>query len=101
MFCKNGTLKLMDLGVAKAESGSMEGEITLTVEQTSIGTPSYASPEQCECAHNVDTRSDIYCLGATLYHAASGHVPFGGGWCANLLKDYGYVQRTRNLFDTF
>lgn len=79
MFCKNGTLKLMDLGVAKAESGSMEGEITLTVEQTSIGTPSYASPEQCECAHNVDTRSDIYCLGATLYHAASGHVPFGGG----------------------
>lgn len=79
MFCKDGALKLMDLGVAKAETGSMEGEITLTVEQTSIGTPSYASPEQCECAHNVDIRSDIYCLGATLYHAASSHVPFGGG----------------------
>lgn len=79
MFCRNGTMKLMDLGVAKAESDSMDGELTLTMEQTSIGTPSYASPEQCESAHNVDIRSDIYCLGATLYHAASGHVPFGGG----------------------
>ncbi|MBR2364035.1 MAG: protein kinase, partial [Lentisphaeria bacterium] len=79
MFSGDGTLKLMDLGVAKAESDKEQGEITLTMAQTSIGTPSYASPEQCESAHDVDIRSDIYCLGATLYHAASGHVPFGGG----------------------
>ena len=78
MLDNNGIFKLMDLGIAKAESNRQMGEMTLTMEQTAIGTPSYASPEQCRSSHDVDTRSDIYSLGATLYHAASGKLPFDG-----------------------
>ncbi|MBR7131835.1 MAG: protein kinase [Lentisphaeria bacterium] len=76
MVTLDGTFKLMDLGIAK--STDSEGEMTLTMEQAAIGTPNYASPEQCRSAHNVDIRSDIYCLGATLYHLASGKLPFEG-----------------------
>ena len=78
MRTTDGVYKLMDLGIAKSEDDRSSGEMTLTVGQTAIGTPAYASPEQCRSAHNVDIRSDIYCLGATLYHLASGRVPFDG-----------------------
>ena len=78
MRTKEGVYKLMDLGIAKSESDHGLGEMTLTVGQAAIGTPAYASPEQCRSAHDVDIRSDIYCLGATLYHLASGKVPFEG-----------------------
>jgi len=74
----DGVYKLMDLGIAKS-SGGIDGEVTLTMEQATIGTPSYASPEQCQSSHDTDIRSDIYCLGATMYHLASGKVPFDGG----------------------
>ena len=77
MKTPEGIYKLMDLGIAKSSSSS-SGEMTLTMEQTTIGTPGYASPEQCRSAHNADIRSDIYCLGATIYHLASGIMPFDG-----------------------
>ena len=78
MRTTDGVYKLMDLGIAKSESDPGRGEMTLTVGQAAIGTPAYASPEQCRSAHDVDIRSDIYCLGATLYHLASGKIPFEG-----------------------
>ncbi len=77
MIDKDGVYKLMDLGIAKSV-GSQAEEGTLTLDQSSIGTPNYASPEQCRSAHNTDCRSDIYSLGATLYHLASGRLPFTG-----------------------
>ena len=79
MLTPDGVYKLMDLGIAKSDSGShMAGDMTLTMDQSTIGTPNYASPEQCRSAHSVDLRSDIYSLGATLYHLASGKLPFSG-----------------------
>lgn len=78
MYTKEGVYKLMDLGIAKMESNHQAGDMTLTMEQSTIGTPGYASPEQCSAAHLVDSRSDIFSLGATLYHAATGQVPFTG-----------------------
>ena len=78
MLTVDGVYKLMDLGIAKAESNTHAGEMTLTMDQTCIGTPGYASPEQCRAAHNVDIRSDIYSLGVTIYHVASGVMPFDG-----------------------
>ena len=78
MKTQEGVYKLMDLGIAKMDSSAAEGELTLTMEQSTIGTPGYASPEQCHSAHDTDIRSDIYCLGATIYHLASGVLPFDG-----------------------
>ena len=43
-----------------------------------IGTPAYASPEQCADSSSVDARSDIYSLGATLYEILTGELPFEG-----------------------
>ncbi|MBR2373087.1 MAG: serine/threonine protein kinase, partial [Lentisphaeria bacterium] len=76
MYTADGVYKLMDLGIAKSENNRQAGEVTLTVEQSTIGTPGYASPEQCSAAHSVDIRSDIYSLGVTIYHIASGVMPF-------------------------
>ena len=41
-----------------------------------MGTPNYISPEQARGEGNVDTRADIYSLGATFYHMLTGQVPF-------------------------
>ena len=78
MRTNDGTLKLMDLGIAKVESDSSAGELTLTMAQSVIGTPGFASPEQSQSAHATDIRSDIFSLGATLYVLATGQLPFNG-----------------------
>jgi serine/threonine-protein kinase len=69
-----GTVKLCDLGFAQ--------EITqkVVVDQTEFtsGTPQYMSPEQARGQLHLDIRSDIYSLGATLYHMVTGKVPFAG-----------------------
>jgi len=71
----DGQAKLGDLGLAR-ETGE-EGS-SLTQAGMMIGTPHYVSPEQAKGARDVDTRSDIYSLGATLYHMVTGEVPFKG-----------------------
>src|SRR5262249_56393787 len=54
----------------------------LGAEQTQtgfIGPPAFASPEQFGNGHKIDTRSDIYSLGGTLWYLLTGRVPFLGG----------------------
>lgn len=82
---QDGVYRLMDLGIAKSEINRQAGEMTLTKEQCTIGTPSYASPEQCQSSHTVDFRSDIYSLGATIYQAASGKLPFEGATAVEII----------------
>src|SRR5215471_3987414 len=72
-------VKLIDYGVAKM----MGPETQSDVEQTHagfIGTPAFASPEQFAGAAQlpVDTRSDIYSLGVTLWYLLTGRTPFVG-----------------------
>jgi serine/threonine protein kinase len=68
--------KLLDFGVAKWKL-SQEGDWK-TAAGTVLGTPAYLSPEQAECRPDVDHRSDIWSLCATLYECVTGTLPFGG-----------------------
>ena len=74
MFTRNGDVKLADLGIAKNE----EEDINLTKNDMMIGTPAYLSPEQIKKPKDVDIRSDIYSLGATLYEMLTGTTPYAG-----------------------
>jgi len=72
--------KVIDFGIAKAIVGEGEPGSTLTELGQTLGTPEYMSPEQADPdGGDVDTRSDVYGLGATLYELLCGHAPFGGG----------------------
>jgi serine/threonine protein kinase len=70
----DGQAKLADLGVAKY----LEKDQGLTTLDQQVGTPYYMPWEQSVNSSLVDPRSDIFALGATLYHLATGHVPFSG-----------------------
>jgi len=72
---RNGNARLADLGLAKQMRAVDE---LLTRTGFTVGTPAYMSPEQCRGEED-DERSDIYALGATLYHLLSGRPPFAGG----------------------
>ena len=65
--------KVTDFGVAKLLRG--ESDLTLTGQR--IGSPSYMAPEQAAGhADRVDARTDVYALGAVLYHLVAGRPPF-------------------------
>ncbi len=66
--------KVIDFGVAKAVQTGLDGATLLTQMGQLIGTPEYMSPEQAE-SRQVDTRTDIYSLGAVLYELLVGVLP--------------------------
>jgi serine/threonine protein kinase/TPR repeat protein len=70
------TVKVIDFGLAKVAKDSSEDSGALTMGGF-VGTPHFASPEQVE-EGDVDVRSDIYSLGATLYFVLTGQSPFSG-----------------------
>jgi serine/threonine-protein kinase len=69
MILADGTVKVMDFGIAKVLQA-----ISRTTTQ-SVGTLQYMSPEQID-AHPVDGRSDLYALGLVLYEMLTGAAPF-------------------------
>jgi serine/threonine protein kinase/Tfp pilus assembly protein PilF len=69
--------KIIDFGVAKATAQNLTERTVYTELGTLIGTPEYMSPEQAEMTgQNIDTRTDIYSLGAVLYELLIGALPF-------------------------
>jgi len=74
MIANDGSVRLLDFGVARKTGGGME---TLTKTGMIVGTPEYMSPEQFG-THRVDERSDLYSLGVVLFELLTGQIPFGG-----------------------
>jgi serine/threonine protein kinase len=69
--------KIIDFGVAKATAQSLTERTMYTELGMLVGTPEYMSPEQAEMSgQNVDTRADVYSLGAILYELLVGALPF-------------------------
>ncbi len=74
MLDKKNRAMLMDMGISK----SLIEDNAYTISGTVVGTPYYISPEQARGDKDVDFHSDIYSLGATLYHMVAGKFPFEG-----------------------
>lgn len=75
MLTPDGIAKLADLGIARETNDKM---LARAEKGFAIGTPYYISPEQVVGKEDVDSRADIYSLGATLYHMVTGQPPFLG-----------------------
>src|SRR5262245_35315668 len=74
MLCKDGSLRIMDFGIAKV-SGMRR--LTFGGFSPALGTPDYMAPEQVKGKRG-DHRTDIYSLGAVLFEMVTGTVPFEG-----------------------
>ena len=74
MLCHDGSLRIMDFGIAKAGASR---RLTFGGFSPTMGTPDYMAPEQVK-GQRGDERTDLYSLGAILYEMATGHVPFEG-----------------------
>lgn len=82
MVTKDGTVKLGDFGFIQSV-----WDAELMQEGTTIGTPDYISPEQARGERNLDVRSDIYSLGASLFHMLTGKTLFQGS-CSKVMRDH-------------
>jgi serine/threonine-protein kinase len=74
MVTRNGDVKVMDFGIARAMS---DAQSTMTQTAQVIGTAQYLSPEQAR-GERVDSRSDLYSTGCLLYELLTGRPPFTG-----------------------
>jgi len=74
LITRSGVSKLVDLGLARR----LDEASHLTAARQGFGTTYYMPYEQAINAKHADGRSDIYALGATLYHFVTGCVPFSG-----------------------
>lgn len=70
IITNDGRAKVTDFGIARASNVN-------TITMATIGSVHYFSPEQARGGY-VDTRSDIYSLGITMFEMVTGHVPFDG-----------------------
>lgn len=74
LITESGQVKLADFGLVKR----LDQDLGLTDTGKGLGTTNYMAPEQFKNAKNADVRCDIYALGATLYAALTGVVPWAG-----------------------
>jgi len=82
MVDQRGEPKLTDMGLSK----SMADDSGMTLSGTVMGTPNYMSPEQATGETELDFHTDMYSLGATLYHMLTGKIPFGSSSVVEVLQ---------------
>lgn len=75
MRTSRGAIKVADFGLARMSADVAATRADLTQAGLTLGTPRYMSPEQVQ-GKPVDTRSDLYSLGVSMYHLLSGRPPF-------------------------
>ncbi len=78
-------IKVADLGLAKQ---IYDQSASMTMSDVVVGTPFYASPEQIRGLKSIDARADIYSMGTTLFHLATGRVPFDGNSPAEVMSKH-------------
>jgi WD40 repeat protein/serine/threonine protein kinase len=89
-----GVPKVIDFGVAKAIDQRLTERTVCTQQGVIVGTLEYMSPEQAELSGlDIDTRSDIYALGALLYELLTGSTPLGRA----SLKQNAYTEILRRI----
>jgi serine/threonine protein kinase len=82
LLSADGQAKLADLGLSK----DLESDLALTCADRGLGTPNFIAPEQFGDAKHATVRCDIYGLGATLYMALTGKLPFDAPSMSQTLK---------------
>lgn len=75
MLTREGLVKVVDFGLSKLVDDAQDTRTAVTRAGQILGTPQYMSPEQFESA-DVDERTDIYSLGATLFRLLTGRFPY-------------------------
>ena len=88
----NGTVKVLDLGLALLKSDDDEHGLSKQYNEKTMGTADYLSPEQAINSHTVDHRSDIYSLGCTLYYLLAGQPPFNEGTLAQRIAKHQLIM---------
>ncbi len=82
LLTDDGQVKLTDFGIVK----ELGADLRLTLSKSALGTPHFMAPEQFDDATHADVRSEVYALGATLYAALTGELPFPGRANLAILK---------------
>ncbi len=81
MLRADGTVKLMDFGIAR-----FLDESSVTMTGALVGSPAYMSPEQA-LERDLDPRSDLFSLGTLLFHLVTGQLPFTGSNPSVILRN--------------
>lgn len=88
--------KVIDFGIAKLLETENDGRTFATRAGHAVGTPGYMSPEQAGAEPDVDTRSDVYSLGALLYEMLTGTPPLG----KETFREVAYAEVMRLIRET-
>ena len=85
ILTKDGTVKILDMGLARSFETS--DQLTELLDQGAVvGTADFISPEQAMNDPKIDIRTDIYSLGATFYSLVTGRPPFDGPTASKLIQ---------------
>ena len=90
ILLESGHAVVADFGIARAVRAA--GDASLTGTGTSVGTPTYMSPEQASGDKDVDGRSDLYALACVLYEMLAGQPPFTGPTVESIVRQHMIVD---------
>jgi serine/threonine protein kinase len=80
---RHEVIKVVDFGIARVETAK---EDKLTGLGALIGTPDYMAPEQLLALDDIDSRSDVYAVGVTMFECLTGRMPYEGNYQRVLLQ---------------